>query len=59
MKVKSNGKAGADTGSHGGNNHNQTVSKGVRVKSKVRARADESGQYGGTNHNQMVARRAR
>ena len=48
MKVKSNVKAGGVKF-----NHNQTVSKGLRVQSKLKA--------GGISaqHNQTVARRAR
>ena len=52
MKVKSNVKAGGISVQH-----NQTVSKGLRVKSKVKAGADPG--HGSNNHNQTVARRAR
>lgn len=53
MKVKSNVKAGG-----GNTNHNQTVSKGLRVKSKVKAGDGPDGS-GGVNHSQSVSRRAR
>ena len=53
MKIKTDVKAGATSGAGAGRmpaNHNQTVSRGLKVKSNVKAGALVD------NHNQMVAR---
>jgi hypothetical protein len=50
MKIRSNVKAGGYN-----SNHNQTIARGVRVKSNVKAGTGPDG----TNHNQMIARGVR
>ena len=52
MKIKTNVKAGATGGAGAGRmptNHNQTISRGLKVKSNVKA-------GGWENHNQTTAR---
>jgi hypothetical protein len=51
MEIKSNVRAGALGGVRPGSNHNQTVSRGLKVKTNIKA-----GDWPlSTNHNQSVA----
>jgi hypothetical protein len=53
MKIRSNVKAGSKTGN--ARNHNQTITRGVRVKSNVKAGIGPDGN----NHNQTITRGVR
>jgi hypothetical protein len=53
MKIRSNVKAGGSN-----SNHNQTITRGVRVRSSVKA-GDNPGGNGSASHNQKLTRGVR